>query len=120
MKIQAVRNKQCWGSFGVSKEAVLRLRQLGYRPAFDVVVHGERFPGGSVNNYTSGSSYLGDMDRMDPLLIQVVTELGEKANGAGADLVVETYELELDFNPREGSYEGYESRTPEAYLKRSE
>ena len=62
---------RCYGGFGLSAEACLRYKELG----------GE-IPeqGGCVLDYT--------LDRTDPLLVQVVEEMGAAANSFYADLEV--------------------------------
>lgn len=56
----------CYGGFSLSDCAVERLREWGH----------------------SNASSFHDIQRDDPLLIQVVEELGERANGKYADLSV--------------------------------
>jgi hypothetical protein len=51
--------------------------------------------------------YTGDLDRTDPILVQVVEELGEKADTLFSDLRIE--ELEAGTRYRIDEYDGYES-----------
>jgi len=60
----------CFGGFSLSKEAVARYAELS---------------GKAVD--TSGGR---NCDRADPLLVQVIEELGERANGACAKLALAT------------------------------
>lgn len=60
----------CFGSFGLSKKAIARLTELG-------VV------------YDSEYDYSYDMKRHDPLLLQVVEELGHEAGADYSKLMVE-------------------------------
>jgi len=48
-----------------------------------------------------------DFDRTDPILVQVVEELGSKADGSCAELTIET--LEKGTLYRINEYDGYES-----------
>lgn len=71
---------QCYGGFGLSKEACEKLQKLGHPLALKYKENDEYY----------GGSYLYDIERDDPLLIQVVKELGEKANGCSAKLKIVT------------------------------
>ena len=52
------------------------------------------------------------VDRHDPILVQVVEELGDKANGMCAQLAIE----EVSGSYRIDEYDGFESvETPESY-----
>jgi len=57
-----------------------------------------------VDKYTISSR---DFDRTDPILVQVVEELGSKADGSCAKLTIET--LEKGTLYRINEYDGYES-----------
>jgi len=57
-----------------------------------------------VDKYTISSR---DFDRTDPILVQVVEELGSKADGSCAKLTIET--LEKGTLYRIDEYDGYES-----------
>ena len=74
----------CYGGFGLSDEAMDRMVELGYEglklnPEY---VSGKK----SILNH----KYYGDDDipRHNPILVQVVEELGGKADGCGADLQI--------------------------------
>ena len=92
MKIKAVINTR-YGGFGVSKKALLRLRELGQEDALKEELHEE------------WASYLYDICRIDPLLVQVVEELGGEANGQGSQLQVVEGEVEFEVD----NYDGLES-----------
>jgi hypothetical protein len=62
------------GGFSISVEALTRMQELGYTGKAS-----------THNNYV----YLYDCARHDPILVQVVEELGRKANGLGSDLGIE-------------------------------
>lgn len=60
----------CFGGFGLSKEAIQRLKELGLSEE-------------TIDNLDYSRN------RTNPLLVQVVEELGDKANGNCASLIVE-------------------------------
>ena len=74
----------CFGGFGLSRAAWERYVELG---------------GKAESQY--------DMDRTDPILVQVVEELGQEANGSFADLCIR--ELETGTKYRIDEYDGSES-----------
>ena len=78
----------CYGGFGLSRKAINRYWEI----------QGEPCP---KNWYDS------DMNRTDPILVQVVEELGKKASGFAADLVIE--ELPKGTLYRINECDGYES-----------
>ncbi len=55
--------------------------------------------------YSAQSWYYGDVDRHDPVLVQVVEELGDKANGMCAKLRID----EVSGPYRIDEYDGFES-----------
>lgn len=62
--------------------------------------------------YSAQYWYHRDVDRHDPVLVQVVEELGDKANGECAKLAIE----EVDGPYRIDEYDGFESvETPGSY-----
>ena len=80
-----------YGGFSLSHAAFLRLQELGCKTALDEPDYGEYYSDGSGprKNMGSGFDMFGDdMRRDDPLLVQVVKEMGEKANGPCANLRV--------------------------------
>ena len=78
----------CYGGFGISEKAEVRYWEL----------KGEDRP---VKWYSR------DLERDDPILAQVVEELGEEANGAFSDLRIE--ELEAGTLYRIDDYDGFET-----------
>jgi hypothetical protein len=95
----------CFGSFGLSNEAMDRLVELGYEltPNPNYNPHEK-----SIFNYKYKVPW--DIDRSDPTLIKVVEELGERANGDFANL--EIVEVEWLYSITE--YDGLESiETPD-------
>lgn len=70
----------CYGGFNLSKLALERLAELGCPGASDALQHS--FCG----------CYCFDIPRHDPLLVQVVEELGDEASGQCARLRIEEIE----------------------------
>lgn len=97
-KVKVVYNA-CYGGFGLSKLAMERLAQLGMTAA-DEELKNQRAHFDSYNFYSS------ELSRHDPLLVQVVEELGEKANGAFADLQIQEIH---GSRYRIDEYDGFES-----------
>ncbi len=84
--MQIVINK-CYGGFGLSRKALHRLRELGCAAAIAETDIGEKYPGtDDVRKKFLGESFLGNISRYDELLIQVVNEMGDEANGDYAKL----------------------------------
>jgi hypothetical protein len=62
--------------------------------------------------YSEQTWYYGNVDRHDPILVQVVEELGDKANGSYAKLAIE----EVSGPYRIDEYDGYETvKEPDGY-----
>lgn len=78
----------CFGGFGVSNAAVLRMRELGSAQSLPprTVLKGEEYGDGTVCDRDYRSHVLDD--RTDPVLVRVVEEMGDAANGAMAKLKV--------------------------------
>ena len=99
MKLKVVLNN-CYGGFGLSKEAVLLGRKISGDPEW-----------GELEKL--GKTWYGDFDgdRHDPVLVEVVETLGtDKASGECAMLVVKeinlSYEI-TDFDGKERIERGY-------------
>lgn len=93
----------CFGGFGLSYEAVemyLDLKGFKYTRTKDRL--GSDF---SVEGWED--FYYGDIERDDPVLVQVVETLGEKANGSFANLKIT--DLPKGTLYRITEYDGYES-----------
>lgn len=114
--MKVVINKR-WGGFGLSDKAYERLKELGYdkraikdskKPAKEIAIDEKRgfIKKDKTRNwyYWSAADYI---ERNDPLLVQVVEELGEEANADLAKLVIveipDGTEFEID------NYDGMES-----------
>jgi hypothetical protein len=94
----------CFGGFGISLEALTRMQELGFT--------GEA---STHNNFV----YLHDCARHDPILVQVVEELGKRANGSFADLRIKEVsgpyrieEYDGSETVREPNNNGYDWITP--------
>jgi hypothetical protein len=90
----------CFGGFSLSRKAVLRLAELGQQDAIEEL-ESEFFK----NNDYDG--FLRSIPRDDPLLVKVVTELGEKANGECARLHIADIPDNVDWEIDE--YDGNET-----------
>ena len=86
----------CYGGFGFSKEAIIRMRELGYERANNISIsqeeHDKKYPTSTISfhnwdNFSFYDNESGD-ERTDPLIIQVVEELGERASGSMAKLKI--------------------------------
>ena len=78
----------CYGGFGLSDEAEIRYREL-------------------TDNINNEDFDVYDIDRADPILVQVVEELGKKANGNHADLFIA--QLPAGTKYRIDEYDGIET-----------
>ena len=80
--------------FGLSRKAFLRLREMGNEYALEYPDYGEPWKDGSINEKERGfgDDFLSfgerDIPRDNPDLVAVVEEIGKKANGYFAKLVV--------------------------------
>ena len=83
----------CYGGFSLSHKAFLRLRELGCQAALEEVDYGEYWKGNSgekrkKEEWNKDGSFCREIPRNDPLLIEVIEELGEEANGESARLAI--------------------------------
>jgi hypothetical protein len=79
----------CFGGFGLSRAAFLRLREMGNESAKQEADIGEMWSDGSGLRKAFGrDSFLRKIPRADPQLIQVVQEMGEAVNGGCAQLKI--------------------------------
>lgn len=77
----------CYGGFSLSREAVLLAREMTSDPRwYRACIKGDKYDDGEICSYDYGYVYV---PRHDPILVRVVEELGEKASGQTAKLVVE-------------------------------
>jgi len=78
----------CYGGFGLSREAVLLGRKLSNNPNWcGPCIKGDFWKPGEPVKYNHGGG--SNLERTDPILVQVVEQLGERANGMYASLVIE-------------------------------
>lgn len=119
MIIKVVLNK-CYGGFGLSPLALKRYQELKEKPCY----FGKWGRGNKVvpASFEEADEWIGayedekltqpvryyDFDRSDPILVQVVEELGERANRKCANLVVEEVSVP-SVNNLIREYDGYES-----------
>ena len=98
----------CYGGFGLSRQAFLRLRELGCKEALEEPDYGECWSTrrGPRRDYGDGDSFGANVPRDDPLLVKVVKELKEAANGRCAELKV--VEIPDDVDWRVEEYDGVE------------
>lgn len=74
---------RCYGGFGLSHEAIMRYAELKGFENFRFE-KGDSF---SDHYYIGDENFYGfDLERNDPVLVQVVEELGENADGKFAEL----------------------------------
>lgn len=108
----------CYGGFGLSDKAMQRYAELAgfklypyeHEPerTWTIWIKCPREQYDKLNAYSRGKMIFTDsnLSRTDPLLVQVVEELGDKANGSCARLVIE--ELEPGTRYRITEYDGSE------------
>ena len=85
----------CYGGFGLSDEALTRMKELGYTGDASVCYN---------NKYV----YLYGCARHDPILVQVVEELGKKANSPASDLCIAEVSGPYRIEEHDGSETVYE------------
>jgi hypothetical protein len=102
---QKIVINRCYGGFGISTEATLRLRELGNEIALKEVLKGETWKNGTIQTYDF-YSHCHDIKRDDLLLLQVIKEFGEDANGFCAKLEVIEIPDDIDWQIEE--YDGME------------
>lgn len=95
--IKIVLNK-CYGGYGYSRAAVIRLKELGYK--FNH--HEQKYLDEKLNGSEAYFSFQPTGSRIDPLLVQVVEELGDAASGSGAKLVVEIQYFTYSYKELDG------------------
>ena len=96
----------CYGGFSISKEAVLRGREITNDPKWGGVLKGETYSDGTVNDHNFGS-YGRELSRTDPTLLHVIDELGSTANGSFAQLQIADIDAGTQY--RIDEYDGLEA-----------
>lgn len=111
MTLVPVALNTCYGGFGLSQAAILRARELGADWAMHphAVLVGEYYKDNTLNTETSDifNRYKPPVERTDPILIQVVRELGDKANGYFANIQLKYLEPGTRYQIHE--YDGMET-----------
>lgn len=80
----------CYGGFGVSREAFLKLREQGNQAALDEPDIGEHYSDGSGprESFGGSDSFGREIPRDDPQLAAIVESMGEDANSRCSSLTV--------------------------------
>ncbi len=99
---------RCFGGFSVSRAAFLRLRELESQAAKAEPDIGEMWDDGSGPRDAGLSidHFCSDICRDDPLLVQVVREMGAAANGQCAKLSIVQIPDDVAYTVEE--YDGFE------------
>lgn len=101
----------CYGGFSLSRDAFLKLREMGNKWALSEPDYGEKWSDGSVNTRSAMDRergfFLRDMPRDDLQLVAIVEQMGEAANGACARLRI--VEIPDDVAWEIDDYDGSES-----------
>lgn len=94
----------CYGRFRLSRQAILRAREIADDPKWGgPSLEGDVFPDGRVSTMDG----FVEVPRTDPILVQVVEELGKDANGQWARLQVIAIDAGRAY--RINDYDGAES-----------
>jgi len=130
---------KCWGGFGLSHAAIMRYAEISGVPLYPFVntkksdggtnfdifepyigqksysIHYSTQPLKDDGKYEDNSYwYYGSLERNDPILIQVIEELGEKASGDLSKVVIKDipdgieYEID-DYDGMETIHEKHQS-----------
>lgn len=79
---------RCFGGFSISRKAMERMAELGHAEAQAEIALHDEWKASKAQPYTEYDAYLRDVARNDPILVQVVKELGEASYGKAAQLQV--------------------------------
>ena len=104
----------CYGGFNISIEAVKLARQISNNPNWGgCVLAGEKYSDGTTRDINCPLTiHRPDVKRTDKVLVRVVEELGEEANGSCSQLSI--VELPDGSKYRINEYDGRESiETPD-------
>ena len=102
----------CYGGFGLSHTAFLKLREMGHKLALSEPDYGEPYSDGSgihkpfIASRAEPGSFLRHIERNDPMLVKVVEEMGDGAWGECAKLKV--IEIPDDVKWHVDEYDGME------------
>jgi hypothetical protein len=102
---------RCYGGFGLSDDAVMRYAELKginlvMEPSDSKIMGATFYVDGIKDDKHYFSYYDLSSDRSDPFLIQVVEEMGDKANGWAAELRIVDIPDEVEWEIEE--YDGIE------------
>jgi hypothetical protein len=102
---------RCYGGFGLSDDAIMRYAELKginlvMEPSDSKIMGATFYVDGIKDDEHYFSYYDLSSDRSDPFLIQVVEEMGDKANGWAADLSIVDIPEEVEWTIEE--YDGRE------------
>jgi hypothetical protein len=102
---------RCYGGFGLSDDAIMRYAELKginlvMEPSDSKIMGATFYVDGIKDDAHYFSYYDLSSDRSDPFLIQVVEEMGDKANGWAADLSIVDIPEEVEWTIEE--YDGIE------------
>lgn len=105
----------CYGGFSLSFAAVRRAREISGNSNWGgPAIEGDLYESGEPVENVFGMSLIRDVPWHDPVLVQVVEELGQKASGRCADLRIE--EIPAGSKYRIDEYDGNEKvATPDSY-----
>lgn len=99
---------RCFGGFSLSREAVLLARELSGNPTWGgCVLKGEKWSDSDKLANDDYGHIDSDIPRHDPILVQVIEKLGDKANGMCAKLAL--FQLIPGTAYRIDEYDGRES-----------
>ena len=101
----------CYGGFSLSAEATKLGRQLSDNPKWGgAILEGEKYDDGTIANIFEPDVNFVDLPRHDPILVQVVEQLGQKADGKYANLKIAIVEYKYRIDQYDGNETVY---TPE-------
>ncbi len=99
----------CYGGFTLSKDAVLRAREISGDPKWgDAVLQGEMYSDGSGpkdSRFIDYGIHIDGVPRHDEVLVRVVEEMGEKASGKMSKVLID----EVEGPYRIDEYDGFET-----------
>lgn len=97
---------ECFGGFSLSKQAIIRAREIsGNNRWGDCLIPGELYEDGTPVSDTLFGGFHPDIERHNPVLVQVVEELGQAANSRFSDLRI----AEVQGRYRIDEYDGSET-----------
>ena len=113
-KLRKVVYNNCYGSFSLSTEAIKLGRQLSNNPKWGgATLEGEKYDDNTICPPSLSNTHYKDIDRHDPILVQVVEQLGPKAGGKYAllKIAIVKYKYRIDY------YDGNETVYAPEYVE---